>query len=267
MLPILVQYGGITLHTYSLMLALGGIAMVYVAWNYAERFGIDPEAHFRGAIYLVLAAIMGPKLFLAIQEFHYFAHHWLRLVSVDFLESGGVFYGGVVCAMVVVVVYVHHHRLDGFAVGDALTPGIAIGQSIGRLGCFAAGCCWGKPTTGFFGYTFHSAYAHATTGVPIGIELYPTQLLMAAGQFAIFLLLWHVAKRRAFVGQVAALYMIVYGSFRFLIDFLRFYDPATMFFGGRLTEAQLISLFLITGGMGIWVLRSGQPRAAAPAAA
>ncbi len=261
MLPILVHFGGFVIHTYGVTIALGAVALIYVAWHWAERFGIDPEKHFRGAVYLALAGIIGPKLFLVIQDFHFYVRQPAALLTVSFWESGGIFYGGIVCGLLVLTAYTYRHKLSWFGVADALAPGIAIGQSIGRLGCFSAGCCWGKPTTGFFGYTFHSAYAHATVGVPLGVKLYPTQLLMAAGQLVIFLILWRVASRRTFDGQVAAIYLLCYGVFRFLIDFLRYYVPSAMLFGGLLTDAQLTSLCLIALGIGIWIARSRLPAA------
>lgn len=249
------NFGGSAVHTYGLMIALGAVALIYVAWHWAERFGIDPEKHFRGAVAIALAAMIGPKLFLVIQDFHFYSRNPGAFFTAAFWESGGIFYGGIVCGLIVMTAYVYRRRLSWLSVGDALAPGVAVGQAIGRLGCFSAGCCWGKPTSGFFGYTFHNPYAHATVGVPLGIELYPTQLLMAAGQFVIFLVLWRVARRRAFAGQVLVVYLLCYGVFRFLIVFLRFYVPSAMLFGGLLTDAQFTSICLIALAVGILASR------------
>ncbi|MGH9487892.1 MAG: prolipoprotein diacylglyceryl transferase [Terriglobales bacterium] len=266
MYPILLQIKDFTLHTYGLLVAIGFITGIYVARHFARRFGLDPERIFNLAVYLALAAIAGAKLFLVIQDFHEYVRYPSELLSLGFVESAGIFYGGLICALVVLTLYVHRQRLRWLAVGDAVAPGVAIGHSIGRLGCFSAGCCWGRPTTGFFGYIFHNTYAHATTGVPLGVELYPTQLLMSAGGLVIFLILWRVAKRRVFEGQVTAVYLVCYGVFRFLIDFLRYYAPQAMLFHGLMTDAQFTSLCMIALAVGIWALRAHRTAAAATAA-
>ncbi|MGH9413449.1 MAG: prolipoprotein diacylglyceryl transferase [Terriglobales bacterium] len=266
MFPVLLNFGDFTLHTYGLLVAIGYLSGIYVARHYARRFGLDPDKIFNLAVYLALAAIVGAKLFLVIQGFHFYVREPAALFSVGFLESAGIFYGGLLGALLVLTLYVHRQKLRWLAVGDAIVPGVAVGQSIGRLGCFSAGCCWGKATTGFFGYTFHNAYAHATVGVPLGVRLYPTQLLMSAGEFVIFLVLWRVAKRRAFEGQIMALYLLCYGVFRFLIDFLRYYEPSAMLFGGLMTDAQFTSLCLIALAVIIWAVRGRRAVASATAA-
>ncbi|MGH9468217.1 MAG: prolipoprotein diacylglyceryl transferase [Terriglobales bacterium] len=265
MYPILLQIDHFTFHTYGVLIAIGYLTGIYVARHFARRFGLDPEKIFNLAVYLAIAAIVGAKLFLVLQEFHYYVHEPAALLSWGFLESGGIFYGGLICALIVLTLYVHRQKLRWLAVGDAVAPGVAIGHGIGRLGCYSAGCCWGKAATGFFGYTFHNAYAHATVGVPLGVELYPTQLMGAAGGLVIFLILWRMAKHRAFEGQITATYLLCYGVFRFLVDFLRYYEPQAMLFHGLMTDAQLTSLCMIALAIGIWAMRA-QRRAAATAA-
>lgn len=264
MFPVLFNIGSFTLHTYGLLVALGFLAGIYTARAFARRFGQDEERIFNLAVYLALAAIVGAKLFLVFQDWRYYLHDPSSLVSVGFLESAGIFYGGVVGALLVLTLYVHRQKLRWLAVGDAVAPGVAIGHSIGRLGCFAAGCCYGKPTQGFWGVTFHNAYSNATVGVPLNVPLYPTQLMESAAEALIFLLLWRLARRRAFEGQLTAVYLLGYGVVRFLVDFLRAYEPQAMLFHGLMTDAQLTSLGMIALAIGIWVARSR--RAAAVAA-
>ncbi|MGH9474865.1 MAG: prolipoprotein diacylglyceryl transferase [Terriglobales bacterium] len=266
MFPILLQIRNFTLHTYGVLVAIGFLTGIYVARHFARRFGLDPEKIFNLAVYLALAAIVGAKLFLVIQDFHYYVREPAALMSWSFLESAGIFYGGLVGALVVLTLYVYRQRLRWLAVGDAVVPGVAIGHGIGRLGCFSAGCCWGKPTTGFFGYTFHSAYSNATVGVPLGVKLYPTQLMSAAGGLVIFLILWRLARHRAFEGQLTAVYLLTYGVFRFLIDFLRYYEPQAMLFHGLMTDAQFTSLCMIALAFGIWAMRAHRTAASAAAA-
>lgn len=262
MFPILFHIGGYTLHTYGLLVAAGFLIGIYVARHFARVFGLDPEKVFNLAIYLALAAIVGAKLFLVMQDWRYYVHDPSSLLSMGFLQSAGIFYGGLIAALVVMTLYIRRQRMNWLAVGDAIVPGVAVGHGIGRMGCYSAGCCWGKPATGPFSITFHNAYAHATVGVPLGVPLYPTQLMGAAAGGIIFLVLWRLSKRRAFVGQLTAVYLMTYGVYRFLTDFLRAYEPQAMLFHGLLTDAQLTSLFMIALAVLIWAVHA---RSAAPA--
>lgn len=259
MLPRLFSLGNFTLHTYGLLVATGFLVGIYVARHFARRFRMDGERIFNLAVYLALAAILGAKLFLVIQDWRYYFADPSSLLSASFLQSAGIFYGGVIVALAVLALYVHRQHLRWLAVGDAVVPGVAIGHAIGRLGCFSAGCCWGKPTTLPWGVTFTNPYAHATVGVPLHIPLQPTQLYEAGGEALIFLLLWKLAGRRAFEGQLTATYLLSYGILRFLVDFARAYEPQAMLFHGMLTDAQVISLGLIALAIGIIALR--RPRA------
>src|SRR6185312_6847665 len=176
MFPVLFNLGRFTLHTYGLLVATGFLVGIYTARHFARRFGMDPERVFNLAVYLALAAIVGAKLFLVIQDWRYYVLDPGSLLSVGFLQSAGIFYGGLIGALVVLTWYVRSQRLSWLAVGDAIVPGVALGHGIGRLGCFSAGCCWGKPTSLPWGVTFRNAYAHATVGVPLNVRLQPTQL-------------------------------------------------------------------------------------------
>ena len=136
----------------------------------------------------------------------------LRLFSLDFLRSGGVFYGGLIAAIIAGYFLIRRYKLPWWKTGDAFVPGIALGNAIGRQGCFAAGCCWGKPTTLPWGVHFTEA-GHAVTGVPIvdvsgaPLHLHPTQLYESFGALLIFFfLLWlHRRKVRDTLGQLKCL--------------------------------------------------------------
>ena len=266
MLPILLRIGNFTLHTYGVLVATGFLVGIYTARHFAKRFGLDPERVFNLSVYLALAAVAGAKLFLVMQDWRYYVHDPGSLFSAGFLQSAGIFYGGLIGALVVLTLYVRRQRMSWLAVGDAVVPGVAIGHAIGRLGCFSAGCCWGKPTTLPWGITFTSAYAHATVGVPLGVPLQPTQLLGSFSEFCMFLMLWWLAGRRRFVGQLTAVYLLTYGVWRFLIDFLRYYEPQAMLFHGLLTDAQLTSLGMIGLAIAIWAVNAHRSATASAAA-
>ncbi|MGH9507693.1 MAG: prolipoprotein diacylglyceryl transferase [Terriglobales bacterium] len=268
MFPVLFHGGWFTLHTYGLLVAIGYLTGIFVATHAAKRLGQNPDQIFNLAVYLAIGAIVGAKLFLVLQDWRFYVHEPRALLSTDFLESGGIFYGGLIVALLVLVWFVRHHRLSWLAVGDAVVPGLALGHGIGRMGCYSAGCCWGKPSTiTWFSTTFTRPYAHATVGVPLNVPLWPTELMMAAAGVVIFILLWRMVGRRRYVGELTAFYLFVYGGWRYTIDFFRYYSPQAQLFHGLMTDAQLTSLCMMVLAIGIWIWQRGQSqRAAAPAA-
>jgi phosphatidylglycerol:prolipoprotein diacylglycerol transferase len=138
---------------------------------------------------------------------------------------------------------------------DAFAPGLALGHAIGRVGCFAAGCCYGKPTSHFWGVTFTNPLAHEIVGTPLGQALEPTQLFESAVELTIFFILSWLLVRKKFEGQVFGAYLFLYGIARFFLEFIRDDHGRGSVFGGALSGTQLISIGLVlTGGL-IWYLR------------
>jgi phosphatidylglycerol:prolipoprotein diacylglycerol transferase len=147
--------------------------------------------------------------------------------------------------------------LEWWKTAVAFAPGVALGQAIGRLGCFSAGCCWGKPTTLPWGVRF-TPLGHEITGVPVDVDLHPTQLYESAATFLIFLFLFWLHRRKRFSGQVILLYAVLYAVTRFSIEFLRD-DPRGDIAGlttlTGLSTSQIISLIFGLGGLVILILR------------
>jgi phosphatidylglycerol:prolipoprotein diacylglycerol transferase len=137
------------------------------------------------------------------------------------------------------------HRLPVWVMTDILAPSVALGHAIGRLGCFTAGCCYGKPTTMPWGVTFTDPYAKEIVGVPLGIALHPTQLYEALVEFALFGLLVFLAGRKKFDGQIFWTYVFGYSIARFVIEFFRGDLERGFVFGGALSTSQVIALLLV----------------------
>jgi phosphatidylglycerol:prolipoprotein diacylglycerol transferase len=140
---------------------------------------------------------------------------------------------------------------------DAFAPGLALGHALGRIGCFAAGCCYGKETHHFWAVTFHNPLANQITGTPLNVPLEPTQLFEAAVEFANFLFLMWLLKRRKFDGQVFGAFLFIYGVARFFLEFIRDDPGRGSVFGGAMSGTQLIALGLIAAGGIIYWLRPG----------
>jgi phosphatidylglycerol:prolipoprotein diacylglycerol transferase len=187
---------------------------------------------------------------------------------LDFLRSGGVYYGGFLGGFLALVALIRWYKLPFWKVADAFAPGLALGQAIGRQGCFAAGCCWGKPTNSVFGVHF-TEQAHEFTGVPIygpggeALHLHPTQLYESITMLAVFGLLLYLHKKKRFDGQVLIAYAIIYGIVRFLIEFVRD-DPRGNILGLSSTlgisTSQMISLFVVACAVGLMIYRLRAPK-------
>ena len=256
MYPELFRIGDFTVHAYGVLLALAFLLALVLAARLAARDGLPRERIYDLGLWLLIAAIVGSKLLMLVAEPEY-RDNPLRLLSLDFLRSGGVFYGGLLAAVATAVVLVRRFRLPWWRTADAFAPAIALGQSIGRQGCFAAGCCWGKPTALPWGVTF-TERGREVTGVPVGVALHPTQLYESFAALAILLLLLWLHRRKKFDGQVVLVYGVLYAAARFTIEFFRD-DPRGDILGltslTGLSTSQIISLLVGAASLCALLLR------------
>ncbi|HKZ53553.1 MAG TPA: prolipoprotein diacylglyceryl transferase [Candidatus Acidoferrales bacterium] len=263
MFPRLFSVGDVfTLHTYGLMVALGLLIGIYTAGRFAPRIGVEPETVWNLGIYMALAGLVGAKLALVFSEWGYYSSNPREIFSAATLHAGGVWHGGLLLAIATGAWYTWRHRLAFAALGDVYAPGIALGHALGRLGCFSAGCCWGKPTDVPWAVTFTNPYSAQLVGVPLGIALHPTQLYEAAAEAVIFGLLVLLWRRRSFSGQIFASYLMFYAVGRFLIEFFRGDPRGGTFFDGALSLPQVASVALLVVAGLFWLY---QRHRAAPA--
>lgn len=271
MFPELFRIGNFPINTYGVLLALAFLTALLIAARLASRDQLPRERIYDLGLWMLLAALVGSKVLMLLTEPAYRANPW-QLFSLDFLRSGGVFYGGLIGAVLTGYLLVRRFGLPWWKTADAFAPGVALGQSIGRLGCFSAGCCWGKPTSLPWGVRF-TELGHEITGVPVDEYLHPTQLYEASATLLIFFFLLWLHRRKRFSGQVILFYAVLYGVTRFLIEFVRD-DPRGDIFGlttlTGLSTSQMISLVVGLTGLVILILRwrrsGGQPVAEVPQA-
>ncbi|HXG68416.1 MAG TPA: prolipoprotein diacylglyceryl transferase [Blastocatellia bacterium] len=240
---------GWPLSTYGLLLAIAFMLALWMTARLAERDGLPKGKIYDLGLYILAASLVGSKVLMIITEWDTYRGDWGRILSFDLLRSGGVYFGGFLTALLVSVILMRVWHLPWLKTTDAFAPGVALGHAIGRIGCFSAGCCWGKPTTSWIGVKF-TEKGHELTGVPIDVHLVPTQLIEAAANFAIFGLLLWLRKRRAFDGQIIFTYLIVYSVARFTIEFWRD-DPRGEWLG--LSTSQLIAVILFALGLGLMI--------------
>jgi phosphatidylglycerol:prolipoprotein diacylglycerol transferase len=253
--PELFHLGSFAIPTYGFLMACGFLSALFLLRKRAARFGLSPDDAADLGVWVLLAGLVGAKLLLLIVEWKRF--HLLEARSLlELLRSGGVFYGGLIGAIVAAIVFLRLRRLDFWAVADAAAPSIALGQAIGRIGCFAAGCCWGKECHLPWAVTFSSAVAEQNVGVPIGIPLHPTQLYEAVGTLLLCGLLL-LFERRRFSGETFARYVVGYALLRGSIEFFRG-DPRGEVFG-LLSTSQFIALCGLLLGAAILIWRRRFP--------
>jgi phosphatidylglycerol---prolipoprotein diacylglyceryl transferase len=167
------------------------------------------------------------------------------------LRSGGVFYGGLICATVVAIVYMRRHELPGWRIADMAAPSIALGEAIGRWGCFAAGCCYGKEWHGPWAVTFTDPFARDAVGTPLDVPLHPTQIYLSLNALVIFLILQWAYRRKTFDGEVFWLYVLMYAVTRGILEIWRGDLVRGFVVPGVLSTSQAIGLVtaLIAGAM------------------
>ena len=261
--PILFEIGGFPVYTYGVLLAAAYLLGLQFALVRARRRGLDANRVMDLGIWIIISALIGAKLLLLIVDFDTFSRNPRELLTL--LRSGGVFYGGLIAAVVVALWYLRRHRMPVWSVTDAFAPGIALGHVIGRMGCFFAGCCYGRSTDVPWAVTFTSEYAAQNVGTPLNVPLHPTQLYEAGAELLILIgLLFFERRGRQFPGRTFWSYMLVYGITRFIIEFYRG-DARGMV--GDLSTSQFVSVILVPLSIAMLVLLSRRsapdPRAGA----
>lgn len=237
--------GPFTLHTYGLLLAIAFLAgLLVVSWQ-ARKAGLDAGRITDMAVWVLIAGLIGAKLMLLVVEGPFYLSNPREVWSV--LRSGGVFYGGLLGGIAVAWWYAKRHKLSGWSTADVLVPGLILGQAIGRLGCFTAGCCYGKPASVPWAVTFTDVYAAREVGTPLDTPLHPTQIYESLAALLIFLVLVWMAPRKRFHGQITLAYVALYSGARFVLEFFRGDPSRGTVFGGVLSTSQLIALLLLVG--------------------
>lgn len=252
MFPRLFQIDSFSMPTYGVVFALGIMLGTWVSGRNCERLGIDDQKARSLALVVGVCGVVGARLLAIANGWDFYASHPSELFSSTTLQAGGVFLGGLVAALLAGAWYMRRNGMPALLTADAFAPGIALGHAIGRVGCFAAGCCWGKPTEAFWGVTFKNSLAHQWAGTPLGIPLVPTQLLESSAEFANFIILMWLFRNRKFDGQVIGAYFFLYGLARYALEYLRDDPGRGAFFGGAVSGAQLICVALVLGGVFIW---------------
>jgi phosphatidylglycerol:prolipoprotein diacylglycerol transferase len=243
--PILLELGSITLYTYGFFVALGFFTAIIVSRTFAKKNDIDPQIMTDLVFTILVSALIGARLMYVIINFGYYKND---LIAIFKLWDGGlVFYGGFIVAVFGSYIFIKIKKLELWRTADIIAPSIALGHAVGRVGCFFAGCCYGKECTVPWAVTFSDPASLA----PLGVLLHPTQLYSVFSNFLLFLILLFIYKLKKFHGQVFFSYLLIYSIFRSYIETFRG-DFRGDFFGFPISVSQGISL--IIGLISIYML-------------
>lgn len=241
--PVLIQIGGFEIHTYGVLLAIAWLAGMTYLDIQMRRHEFPAHAASELVMWALLGSIVGARiLFLVVEYPAWTGDVWGAIFS----RSGFVFYGGLAGGLAAGMTYAARRGLSMRVTLDLIAPSLALGMGIGRLGCLAAGCCYGAECRLPWAITFHDPASLA----PLGVSLHPAQLYLSAKGFILFGFLHAVLKRRHFDGQVFALYLMAFSLLRFLIEFLRD-DPRGQY--GPFSTSQWIGI--VAFALGIWLYR------------
>lgn len=245
--PTLFSIGTLSLHSYGVMLALSFLAGIYLASRRARKRGVEVQHILDLSVYIIVAAVVGSRL--AYIAFH--LSDYANILDVFALWQGGAtLYGGLLLSVAASYVFAVRRGIGFLLLADILAPSIALGAALTRVGCFLSGCCFGSPTDLPWGVVFppsSPAGAWALSIASSAAALHPVQLYDSFGSMFIVLLLLKFERRLAGNGRLFGAFLVLYGILRFLLDFLRYYEPNMIAAG--LSLNQVLSLGLVICGI------------------
>lgn len=244
-----IQIGPITIHMYGLMIGIGFVAAYLICCHRAKKKGLSEDIVWGILICAILGAVIGTRLLYYIVSIPQIVHDPSILWN---FRNGYVVYGGIIFGVLFGLLYCNRKKVSFLKYFDLVMPSVSVAQGFGRIGCFFAGCCYGRQTDSWL----HITYTHSDFA-PNGVWLVPTQLISSAGNFVIAAVLFWYASKSQKDGTVGAMYMILYSIGRFMIEIFR--DDLRGAWGGWSTS-QLISVGVFV--LGIIFMYLFQKRAA-----
>jgi phosphatidylglycerol:prolipoprotein diacylglycerol transferase len=260
--PELFSFGPIHLRTFGVMLAAAFLVGAWIALGEARRRGIDETKLLNMVLVILVASIAGARGFYVLTHPQELAGD--PLAAFKLWEGGLTLIGGFVVGTIAGFAYMRHAGLPFGATADTVTPSVALGVAIARVGCFLNGCCFGLPCTSPFCVRF-PAGSPPDMQFP-GQALHPSQLYNAFAFFGLFLLTLWLRPRLKGDGQLWWLFVILFALVRIPIDATRYYERSAYVVrwnGGGLTDSEVIGFGLVAVGAWLFV-RAGRAAPARP---
>ncbi len=256
MYPRLIETPYFTLHTFGILLAASYGAALFWVVRSAKREGLDSDKVMSLCFWAIGGALLGAKALLVIRTLPQYIEDPSLLYSKGLLASAGDFYGGFIGALLAVAIFFWANPdLPVWPVSDLCGPAIALGQGIGRIGCFMAGDDYGRETNVPWAVSFTDPEARSIGGAPLNTPLHPVQLYESVFCFALFGFLVWFAKRKKFDGQVILAYALVYAVGRFVIEYFRGDQDRGFVLGSFFSTSQFIALLIAALAVGLYFVR------------
>jgi phosphatidylglycerol:prolipoprotein diacylglycerol transferase len=267
MFPVLFRIGSFEVTSFGVMLFLSFVTAAWIAGKQLERYNMAPELVWDSLVAVAIGGILGAKLYyLALHASDVAADPMGSLLS----RGGLVWYGGLIGGVSAFYFYIRRKKLPTALMYDSTAPALAIAYAVGRLGCFLVGDDYGRPTDAWYGIAFPEGSPPSTAGNlrAIGVEVdaaipdatvlavHPTQLYEIALAPVMFAILWRMGRKHLREGQLFALYMMLYGVERFVIEFVRAKGDRYVL---GFSTSQLASMALLAAGVYLWNRRSTAP--------
>jgi phosphatidylglycerol:prolipoprotein diacylglycerol transferase len=256
MYPRLLTTPFFTLRTFGLLLASAYLAAYWWLMREGRRERLDAERLASLGIWAIVGALLGAKALLLLRTLPDFLAAPSAVFWLSLLTSAGDFYGGFIGALIASAIFFRRHRdLPFWPTADACGPAIALGQAIGRVGCFMAGDDYGSPAHVPWAVTFTDPDAARIGGAPLGVPLHPVQLYESLVCLVLFVVLVRLARRKRFDGEVILAYTLLYAVARFILEFFRGDADRGFVFGGLLSTSQFIAAILAPAAIVLWLVR------------
>lgn len=244
MYPILFKIGPLTIQTVSIFHTLGFYIGIYWVVKNAKKYKFDKDKILELALVITVFSIIGARVFSILFDgsLNYYLNHPADMLKV--WNGGFTFYGGFIFAVIAGLWYIKKHKFDLWSVTDLFAPALALGLAIGRIGCFASGDSYGKPTD----LPWAVIYTDSHSMAPVGIPIHPTQLYSVITNSLIFLFLIYLKKKQQFKGENFVIFLILYSITRSFVEKFRD-DPRGVYLNGLISTSQVISIFVIITGI------------------
>jgi phosphatidylglycerol:prolipoprotein diacylglycerol transferase len=260
--PEILEIGSFHLRSYGLLLAIGFLAGTWLGLKQGRGVGLDADRLLNLIFTVLVSGVLGSRLFFVLGHLDYFGNHPLE--SLYIWRGGLTLWGGFIVAVPIGILYTKRHGMDTWRVADVLAAPLALGATIGRLGCFLNGCCYGVPTTAPWGVVFPE---HSEAAIHYGQQaLHPSQLYNVVAGLVVFAITLVSVRFLRAPGQRFWLMLGLYALLRGLIDWTRRYEDSAVMLswsGGQFTESQAISLGITVVSLAafVWLGRRYATRA------
>lgn len=251
--PVLFRIGSFEVGTYGLLLAVGFFLALGLAGRLARKDGLPMDGITDLAVTVLIAGVVGAKVLMVIVDLAN-GRPASEVFALSTLRAGGFVHGGVIAGAAAFFWRMRKNHLPYAETMDTLVAPLALGQAIGRLGCFAAGCCYGTACDRPWAVTFTNPDAWRFSETPLHLPLHPVQLYSSVLNFTVLGLLLLLHAKRKVKGSVFAAYFILEGCARMLVEAWRA-DPDRGTWLGQawLSTGRLTGFLFVLFGIGVLV--------------